>query len=121
MRDRVARATARTSTCDYTYLLNTMDRERAALQPGNGCAAEAYDTKVRAEACLFDTSVREGAWVSSAWSCVAHTSAVGQAESCHRLCGYDDYCAMQVSCAASDVDLLLCVLGICLPEQRAGF
>ena len=55
-------------------------------------------------------------WLTSAWSCVTHTGAVGEEQSCYRLCAYDDYCARQVSCAAPDIDLLLCTLGVCLPE-----
>ena len=42
------------------------------------------------------------------------------AQSCHALCGYDDYCVRQVSCTATDVDLMICAAGLCLPEPRTG-
>lgn len=121
LRDRVAKATARTSACDYTYMLNIMEREQLALTKNDPCTAHAYDTREKREVCLFDTNLPEGRWLTSAWDCVANENAVGEEQSCHRLCAYDDYCAMQVSCAASDVDLLLCVMGICVPEPREGF
>ena len=120
LRSRVSRETARTTPCDFTYLFNTMTKERARLEPGKACSAEAYDQKQRDEVCLFDGS-QEAAWVTSAWDCVASTNSLGSEQSCHRLCAYDDYCTRQVSCAAADIDLLLCVLGICTPEQRQGF
>ena len=120
LRDRVARETARASVCDYTYLLNTMARERDKLDQGNRCAVVAYDPAARRDACLVDTTRDEVVWLTSSWSCVTHTGALGEEQSCFRLCGYDDYCAKQVTCAAPDVDLLLCALGVCLPEPRAG-
>ncbi len=120
MKTRVARESGR-EACDFTYLLNTMAKERAKIEPDKPCAAEAYDPRIKAEQCIFDPSRAEGSWVSSAWDCVTHTNAVGQEQSCHRLCAYDDYCTRQVSCAAADIDLLLCAMGVCLPEQRAGF
>jgi len=116
LRDRVSRESARTGVCDYTYLLNTMARERKKLSGDNPCASMAFDPKEKTEVCLFDTSVPEGVWLTSSWSCVTHTGAVGEAQSCFRLCGYDDYCAKQVACTAPDVDLLLCAMGVCIPE-----
>jgi hypothetical protein len=98
-----------------------MVKERSRLDAGNTCSVEAYDQKQRNEKCLFDVARSDAVWVSSAWDCVAHINELGDEQSCHRLCAYDDYCTRQVSCAASDLDLLLCVMGVCLPEQRAGF
>jgi hypothetical protein len=121
LRDRVSRETARSSACDFTYLLNTMGKQRLKLAEGNACTAEAYDVKERTEACIFDQSRQEGLWLTSGWACLMHTRALGEEESCHRLCAYDDYCARQVSCAAGDIDLLLCAMGVCLPEPKAGF
>jgi hypothetical protein len=121
LKSRVSRESSRGEACDFTYLLNTMVKERGKLEPGQTCAAEAYDPKAKGETCLFDTGRAEGVWLTSSWDCVTHSGALGQEQSCHRLCAYDDYCARQVSCAASDVDLLLCAMGVCLPEQRAGF
>ncbi|HVY45862.1 MAG TPA: hypothetical protein VHB21_08285 [Minicystis sp.] len=119
LRDKVARDSARESVCDYTYLLNTMARERGKLET-NKCPAMVYDQAARTDVCLFDTSREEALWLTDSWSCVAHTGQVGEAQSCFRLCAYDDYCAKQVPCAAPDVDLLLCAMGVCLPEARAG-
>jgi hypothetical protein len=121
LRDRVSKATARTAVCDYTYMLNVMEREHLALSKDDACALRVYDPREKTEVCLFDTQLAEGRWLTSAWDCVAGVNAVGEEQSCHRLCGYDDYCTMQVSCAAGDLDLLLCVLGVCAPEPRAGF
>jgi hypothetical protein len=115
LRDRVARETARTSACDYAYLLNAMASARTKLSHGNRCAAEAYDPKLRAETCLFDSSRNDVVWLTSSWSCAIHSGAMGDESSCYRMCGYDDYCAKQVSCAAPDIDLLLCAMGVCLP------
>jgi hypothetical protein len=98
-----------------------MVKERSRLEDGNTCSVEVYNQKQRKEECLFDTSREDAVWISSAWDCVAQTNELGDEQSCHRLCAYDDYCTRQVSCAAADVDLLLCVLGVCLPEQRQGF
>lgn len=120
MRDRVARETSRASVCDYTYLLNTMNRERNKLEPGARCTVEVYDSQLKSEACLFDVAREEVVWLTSSWTCVSHTQAAGEQQSCYRLCGYDDYCAKQVSCAAPDIDLLLCELGVCLPVAKAG-
>jgi hypothetical protein len=116
---RVARDSSRPSTCDYTYILNMMHRERTKLE-GDKCPATVYDQQVRTEVCLFDTTRPEVVWLTSSWSCVAQTGASEEQQSCHRLCGYDDYCAKQVNCTGRDVDLLLCALGVCLPELRAG-
>lgn len=120
LRNRVARESSRTGVCDYTYLLNTMSRERAKLDGGDRCSVEVYDPKQKAETCVFDQSHAEVVWLTSSWSCVSHTQAVGEEQSCHRLCGYDDYCAKQVNCAAPDVELLLCAMGVCVPVPRAG-
>jgi hypothetical protein len=120
LRDRVARDAARAGTCDHAYLLSAMTRERAKLSRGDRCAAEAYDGKLRGEACLFDASRDEVVWLTSSFSCIAPRDAIGQGASCFRMCGDDDYCAAQVSCAAPDLDLLLCALGVCFPEPRAG-
>ena len=76
--------------------------------------------KVRAEVCLFDTNRDEVVWLTSSWSCVTHSGSLGDDTSCFQLCGYDDYCAKQVNCTAPDVDLLLCAMGVCLPEPKAG-
>jgi hypothetical protein len=116
LRDRVSKQSARTEACDFTYLLNTMEGEAAKLRSGDRCAARAYDQKDRQEVCLFDTNVEEAVWLTSTWACMTRTGEVGHTESCHRLCAYDDYCARQVSCAAPDVDLALCALGVCLPQ-----
>jgi len=120
LRDRVSRQTTHDGICDYTYLLNTMNRQREKLAKGEKCATKAYDTTTRAETCLFDTTHQEAVWMTSSWSCVTHTGELGGESSCFRLCAYDDYCAKHVSCATPDVDLLMCALGVCVPEQRAG-
>src|SRR5262249_50438341 len=60
--DRVSRESARSSACDFTYLLNTMGKQRLKLADGNTCTAEAYDVKERNEACIFDQSRQEGLW-----------------------------------------------------------
>jgi len=120
LRDRVTRDPA-SKTCDLAYLFNTMAKERSRLEQGNVCPAEAYDPKARSEVCLLDTGRSEASWLGSGWDCMTHTTAsTAQEQSCHRLCAYDDYCARQVSCAAPDFDLVLCALGVCLPEPRAG-
>lgn len=120
LKDRVFRQSARDAACDFTYLLNTMEGEYARLRKGERCAAHVYDQVDRKEVCLFDTSQEEAVWLTASWTCVARTEEAGSAMSCHRLCAYDDYCARQVSCAAPDLDLSLCALGVCLPEQKAG-
>jgi hypothetical protein len=120
LRDRVSRQTTRDGICDYTYLMNTMARTRNKLSHSENCASKAYDTTARTEVCLFDTSRQETVWLTASWSCVTHTGALGEESSCFRMCAYDDYCAKHVSCATPDVDLLMCALGVCVPEQRAG-
>jgi hypothetical protein len=117
---RVERATGRTFPCDYTYLLNTTDKMYSKLAAGDKCPAYAYDPDKKGNACLFDTSVGESTWLTSAWSCLAFTDTVGEGQSCYRLCEYDDYCAAQVSCAAPDFDLVLCALGVCTPDTKLG-
>ena len=119
LRDRISKQSARTEACDYTYLFNTMEGESTKLRHDK-CAARAYDQQDRAEVCLFDTNVQEAVWLTSTWACMTRTGEVGNTESCHRLCAYDDYCAEQVSCATPDVDLTLCALGVCLPAPE-GF
>jgi hypothetical protein len=116
---RLQRASGRSFSCDYAYMLNTTSKELAKLA-GTSCAATAYDTKVRGDQCLFDDKLPEAVWLTSPWGCVAHTGAAGEAQSCYRLCAYDDHCAAQVNCAAPDFDLLLCALGVCLPEATEG-
>lgn len=120
LRDRVSRQTTHDYICDYAYLLNTMAHQREKLSQGDKCAAKAYDSVIRGETCLFDTTKDESVWMTSSWSCVTHTGAMGQESSCFRLCGYDDYCAKHVSCATPDVDLTMCALGVCVPMARAG-
>lgn len=120
LRDRVSRQTTRDYICDYTYLLNNMAKSRDKLAHGEKCTAKAYDTATRTEACIFDTNRQEALWLTSSWTCVTHTGALGEESSCFRLCNYDDYCAKFVSCATPDVDLLMCALGVCVPEARAG-
>lgn len=120
LRERVSRQTTHDYICDYAYLLNTMARERAKLSHGEKCAAKAYDTVVKGETCLFDTTRDESVWLTSSWSCVTHTGALGSDSSCFRMCGYDDFCAKHVSCATPDVDLAMCALGVCVPLARAG-
>jgi hypothetical protein len=120
LRDRVARDAGRSGACDYAYLLGSMARERSKLAHGARCAVEAYDPKTHAEACLFDTNREEAVWLSGSFPCVARTLALGEESSCFRLCGYDDYCAKQVSCAAPDIDLVLCLLGVCVPDASGS-
>ena len=120
LRNRVSAQTTKDGICDYGYLLNTMASQHEKLAKGDKCIVHAYDTVVRGEVCLFDSANAEAVWLTSSWSCLAHTGALGEAESCYRRCGYDDYCAKQVSCAEPDIDLLLCALGVCIPEPRAG-
>jgi hypothetical protein len=119
LKDRVNRESTRTSACDFTYLLNTMEDESTALRNGDRCAVYAYDQVDRQEVCLFDTQVEEGVWFTSTWACTTRTGTFGKGESCHKLCDYDDYCARQVSCVQPDVDLGLCALGVCTPEEEA--
>lgn len=121
LHNRVSRQTTKDGICDYTYLLNTMAAQREKLaKKDDKCTAQAYDTSVKNEVCLFDTTHAEVVWLTSSWPCVTHTGALGDSTSCYRMCSYDDYCAKHVSCASPDIDLLLCAMGVCLPEQRAG-
>jgi hypothetical protein len=120
LRDRVGRGSPTAGPCDFKYLLSNMLAARERLADGEKCTVEVYDPKLRAEACLFDTNREEATYLTSSWDCVAHTNAVGQEQSCYRLCGYDDYCARQVSCAAPDIDLLMCAMGVCLPQPLAS-
>lgn len=131
LEERVSKQSARTGECDYRYLFDKMEPEAKALRGGSDeerrCAALAYDQKLRKQVCLFDTRPREqsdprpegmpdsATWLTSGWACMTRTGEVGNSESCHRLCQYDDYCAQQVSCSVTDVDLALCALGVCLP------
>jgi len=119
LRARLQRASGRSFSCDYTYLLNTTSKELTKLA-GTTCSATAYDTKQRREECLFDEKLPEAVWLTSPWGCVSNTGVAGETQSCYRLCAYDDHCAAQVNCAAPDFDLLLCALGVCLPEQTEG-
>jgi hypothetical protein len=120
LRSRVSRQTTRDYICDYTYLLSTMSAQRDRLNKGEKCATRAYDSVVRGETCLFDVTRDEVVWLTSSWSCVTHTGALGSDSSCFRMCAYDDYCAKHVACATPDVDLTMCALGVCVPEARAG-
>jgi hypothetical protein len=117
LKEKVSRDTARDAVCDYTYLLNTMSKQRAKLETSK-CTAMVYDQTSRSDACLFDDAREESLWLTSSWSCIAHTGAIGEEMSCHRLCAYDDFCAKQVTCTAPDVDLMLCAMGVCLPSAR---
>lgn len=120
LRDRVSRDTTSGGTCDFTYLLNTMSKAREKIEH-DSCTAEVYDAKERKEVCLFDASKPEASWLTSGWACLMNVRSLGSDQSCHRLCAYDDYCMRQVSCAGADVDLLLCAMGICLPQQRGNY
>ncbi|AUX42919.1 hypothetical protein SOCE26_043590 [Sorangium cellulosum] len=120
LRARIARESPAEQACDVSYLLNTMSAARSKLEGGDACTAEVFDPETRADVCLFDAKRPEGLWLSSGWSCMTFTGALGNEASCHQLCGYDDYCARQVYCATGDINLLLCALGVCLPEPSAG-
>ncbi len=117
---RVERASGRTFACDYTYLLNATNKEYQKLDQGDPCPAYAYDPKLRQEVCLFEPQIKEARWITSPWSCMAFTGTVGEGGSCYRLCSYDDYCAAQVNCAQPDFNLVLCALGVCMPESVVG-
>jgi hypothetical protein len=120
LRDRVSRDTTSGGTCDFTYLLNTMNKSREKIER-DSCTAEVYDAKEHKQVCLFDSSKPEASWLTSGWACLMNVRALGSDQSCHRLCGYDDYCMKQVSCAGADIDLVLCAMGICLPVQRGSY
>lgn len=117
---RIERASGRTYSCDYHYLLRTTAKHLTKKGKETACPAVAWDPEKRQEACLFDTTMPEAVWLTSSWGCVAFTGTLGEGQSCYRMCEYDDYCASQVSCASPDMDLLLCALGVCLPEKVAG-
>ncbi|MCC6524761.1 MAG: hypothetical protein IT373_19040 [Polyangiaceae bacterium] len=125
LRSRVERASSRTFSCDYTTLFGTMDKQYQTLAGANACPAHVYDPLVKGEVCLFDLALPEaqrGAlWLTGSWDCFAHTGTPGEGVSCYRMCAYDDHCAAQVSCGVSDFDLLLCALGVCMPEKAEGF
>ncbi|MBI4701434.1 MAG: hypothetical protein HY744_09790 [Deltaproteobacteria bacterium] len=120
LRSRVERVSGRTLPCDYSYLLGTMERQLGQLQQGERCTALAFDSRQRRDICMFETGRKDADWLTSAWGCFAFTGTVGEGTSCYQLCAHDDYCAAQVSCAAADLDLVLCALGVCLPEKVAG-
>jgi hypothetical protein len=120
LRDRVSRDSTSGGSCDFTYLLNTMSKSREKIEH-DACTAEVYDAKEHKQVCLFDASKPEASWLTSGWACLMNVRALGSDQSCHRLCAYDDYCMKQVSCAGADVDLLLCAMGICLPQQRGTY
>jgi len=117
LRDRVSRDTTTAGACDFTYMLNTMGKAREKIER-DGCTADVYDPEEHKEVCLFDEAHPEALWLTSGWACLMNVRALGTDQSCHRLCAYDDYCARQVSCAGSDIDLILCALGVCLPETK---
>jgi hypothetical protein len=119
LRDRVTRESSRPLPCDFTYMLNIMAAERAKIEPNDQCTAHAYDPKERRDVCLFDMSAKGATYLTSSWDCMTRVSPA-EAQSCHALCAYDDYCVRQVSCTAPDVDLMLCAAGVCLPEARTG-
>lgn len=120
LRERVGRGSTLATPCDFKFLLSNMSAGRERYEGADACPVEVYDSKARSEACLIDSKRQEGAYLMSSWDCVAHTNAVGQDQSCYRLCGYDDFCARQVSCAAPDIDLLMCAMGVCLPTPLAS-
>lgn len=120
LRDRVSRDSTSGGSCDFTYLLNTMSKAREKIEH-DACPADVYDAKERTQVCLFDTAKPEAAWLASGWACLMNVRSLGSDQSCHRLCAYDDYCVKQVSCAGADIDLLLCAMGICLPQQRGNY
>lgn len=117
LRDRVTRESSRPAPCDFTYMLNTMVQERAKLEPNDACAAYVYDPRDKKDVCLFDMGAQGVSWLTSSWDCMTRVDPA-QAQSCHALCAYDDYCVRQVSCSATDVDLMLCAAGVCVPEPR---
>ena len=116
--NRVERYSARSQACDYARFLNTADKRRKAAD--DKCSVYAYDPAERRESCLFDSNVPAGMWLTSGWDCVAFTNTVGEGGSCHRMCAYDDYCSAQAGCTANDFSLVMCALGVCLPDKVAG-
>lgn len=122
LRPRLERASGRTFACDYAYLFETTSRAYTKVSATQDqCPAYAYDPVRRGEVCLFDMSRQASQWLTGAWSCLAFTETVGEGASCYRLCDYDDHCAAQVSCSRADFDLMLCAMGVCMPEEVAGF
>lgn len=119
LRDRVTRESSRPMPCDFTYMLNAMVQERQKLEPNDACTAHVYDVKDKTNVCLFDMNAKGVAWLTSSYDCMTRVSPA-EAQSCHQLCAYDDYCVRQVSCTATDIDLMLCAAGVCLPEPRTG-
>lgn len=117
MRDRVTRESSRPLPCDFTYMLNTMVQERARIEPNDQCTSYVYDPKEKKDVCLFDMSAKGVPWLTSSWDCMTRVDPA-EAQSCHALCAYDDYCVRQVSCTSTDVDLMLCAAGVCVPEPR---
>lgn len=117
LRDRVTRESSRPLPCDFTYMLNTMAQERAKLKPNDQCTAYVYDPKEKKDVCLFDMSHKAVPWLTSSWDCMTRVDPA-DAQSCHQLCAYDDYCVRQVSCTSTDVDLMMCAAGVCVPEPR---
>ncbi len=116
---RIERSGSRTYPCDYRYLFSTMIQQHQKAK-SDRCPVYVYDPKLRREHCLFDTTLEGTSWLTSSWGCFAFTNTIGEGESCYRKCSYDDYCAAQVSCSSSDFDLIMCTLGVCIPEQAAG-
>jgi len=121
LKSRVERASGRSQPCDYAYLFSTTREHYEKVgDDASGCAAKVFDPKLRRDRCLFDENLPQTRWLTSAWSCLAFTETVGEGSSCYRLCAFDDHCAAQTSCAQPDFDLMLCTLGICMPEAVAG-
>src|SRR5262249_5584405 len=81
LRPRIPLETARDSACDFTWVLNRMEKEQVKLKQGSRCPVEVYDTKVRHEVCLVDTNREDAVWVTSAWDCMLHTGAIGSEQS----------------------------------------
>ena len=117
LRDRVTRESSRPLPCDFTYMLGTMVQERARIEANDKCTAYVYDPKDRKDVCLFDMDAKGVSQLTSAWDCMTRVNPA-QAQSCHALCAYDDYCVRQVSCTATDIDLMTCASGVCVPEPR---
>jgi len=120
LRSRVSKDTTSAVACDFSYMLNTMGKAREKIERDQ-CTAEAYDAKDRKQVCMFDQAKPEGVWLTGGWACLMNVRSLGSDQSCHRLCAYDDYCARQVGCAGQDIDLLLCAMGVCLPEQTGTY
>ncbi len=119
LKARIERMDSRTFACDYAYMLNTTRTEYAKVQ-SDACPAYAFDPVLRKDVCMFNLNMPESAWLVSSWSCLAFTDTAGEGESCHRLCAFDDYCSSQISCSQPDFDLVMCSIGVCMPEEVAG-